>query len=62
MQKSFAHQKINNNNIKNIKIEAPNYGTIIYPTSILNLYEQLINDHSNLDSKDVWKQIGNDKK
>ncbi|RXJ94478.1 hypothetical protein CRU94_08470 [Arcobacter sp. AHV-9/2010] len=57
IQKSFAHQKINNNNIKNIKVEAPNHGIIIYPTSILNLYEQLINDHSNLDSKDVWKQF-----
>ncbi len=58
--RSFAVQTIKNNNLKNIKVETPNTGIIIYPTSILNIYKQLIQDHSNLDSKEVWKQF-NDK-
>lgn len=55
--KTFASQKVDDNNVKNIKVESPNFGTIIYPTSILNIKEQLLEDHSNLDTKDVWEQF-----
>lgn len=60
--RSLAKQKIEDSvKVKNIKVESPNYGTVLYPFSVLNLKEQLFEDHSNLDTKNVWKQI-NDKK
>jgi hypothetical protein len=60
--RSLASQKIKDNvKVKNIKVESPNYGTVLYPTSIFNLKEQLLEDHSNLDTKNVWEQINGKK-
>ena len=52
---------IDNRRVVNIQVESPNYGITLYPTSLFNIKEQLFEDHSNLDTKNVWKQI-NDKK
>jgi hypothetical protein len=48
----IAKQKINNENVENIKVEVPNK----------NFYDEPFGDHSNMDSKEVWEKIKNESK